>query len=481
MNVALVGDDPALAAWASRVVAAGGRISSLQVSTAIVAELERLRLIGQQAGGAEQPDVVIAAGQPSKVLSAGRLFGVEVPRLVLPGATDAAALAYGWLPLAEDGAQLRPAFCRRYEPAVRECARRNAAGDLGALTLLRFERIVPVSPAAAASGAAASDASRIPHVMAEADWLTDFDLLRLLGGNYTRITAQRLGDSGAAALETSITLGGDGLPEAVWSVKAGAAPGWRLTLSGSQGTVTLLQSSGQPMAMQWNGQAVATPGPAAEAECLRCFLDEQVQPVAELDLLAPTWDDFVRVCDLMEGARRSLRRRRTIDLHFESTSERSQFKTQMTAIGCGVLTWALLATCGGLILGKVLDPRHGAERRAAAAGTILWVEDFAPVPPLVTPELERRLRESLASDASGAIVLIEADDENPPRNTERLEAVQKVIYSQPLNGTAPQVEVRTLEGRWFHRAMLAVWVVAFGPLAVFLAAQLLIVLTRSRP
>lgn len=481
MNFALVGDDPALVNWASRLVEAGGRIASLQVSPAIMAKLEQLRLVNSPAAAAEEPDVVIAAGQPVKVMSAGRLYSFKIPRFVLPGPPDAAALAYGWLPLAEDGARLRPAFCRRYEPAVRECAWRIASGELGTLTLLRFEHIASSAFTAQASHSARNDASRVPHTVVEAEWLTDFDLLRMLGGNYTRITAQRLGDSGSAALETSVTLSGDGLPEAVWNIKVGDAPGWRLTITGTRGTVTLLQPLGQPVSMQRDGQSVATPGPAAEAECLRTFLEVDADPASGLDLYAPTWDDLVRACDLMEGARRSLRRRRTIDLHFESTSERSQFKTQMTAIGCGVLTWTLLATCGGLILGKALDPRQGAERRAAAAGTILWVEDFAPTPPLVTPDLEQRLRESLANDASGAIVLIEADEKNPHRNNERLAAVQRLIYVEPRTGTVPQVEVRTLEGRWFHRAMLVVWVVAFGPLAVFLAAQMLIVLTRPSP
>ncbi len=35
--------------------------------------------------------------------------------------------------------------------------------------------------------------------------------------------------------------------------------------------------------------------------------------------------------DLVDAVARSMRRRRTIDLHLEETSERNQFKTQMTA------------------------------------------------------------------------------------------------------------------------------------------------------
>ena len=44
-----------------------------------------------------------------------------------------------------------------------------------------------------------------------------------------------------------------------------------------------------------------------------------------------------------------------MELYFDTPSERSNFKTQMTAVGCGVLLLTLLAMIGGLGIGIVTD------------------------------------------------------------------------------------------------------------------------------
>jgi hypothetical protein len=59
--------------------------------------------------------------------------------------------------------------------------------------------------------------------------------------------------------------------------------------------------------------------------------------------------------ELMEAAAKSLRRRRTVDVHFDSGSERSLFKSQMTAIGCLVLTWMLIGMMVWLIIGQLVE------------------------------------------------------------------------------------------------------------------------------
>ena len=71
----------------------------------------------------------------------------------------------------------------------------------------------------------------------------------------------------------------------------------------------------------------------------------------------------------MEGLAKSLRRRRTIDVHFDGVSERSAFKTQMTAIGCGVLTYLLFGLVAFLVIATVatLPPW------ALQLGRILWI------------------------------------------------------------------------------------------------------------
>jgi hypothetical protein len=63
----------------------------------------------------------------------------------------------------------------------------------------------------------------------------------------------------------------------------------------------------------------------------------------------------VRAFELVEAAHRSRVRRRTIDLYFDTPSERSNFKTQMTAIGCGVLMFTLLGMLLTLALGAAAN------------------------------------------------------------------------------------------------------------------------------
>ena len=78
---------------------------------------------------------------------------------------------------------------------------------------------------------------------------------------------------------------------------------------------------------------------------------------------------FSRTLQITEAIDRSLRRRRTIDVYHEGVTERSVFKTQMTAIGCGVLTWLLLGLVAYLVTAKLLNP----PRIVLQVLRILWI------------------------------------------------------------------------------------------------------------
>jgi len=73
--------------------------------------------------------------------------------------------------------------------------------------------------------------------------------------------------------------------------------------------------------------------------------------------------------ELCEATARSIRRRRTVDVHFDAGTERSVFKSQMTAFGCGVLTWLLLGMVSYLIAGQLLTLPNWAWHTAR----ILWM------------------------------------------------------------------------------------------------------------
>ena len=64
---------------------------------------------------------------------------------------------------------------------------------------------------------------------------------------------------------------------------------------------------------------------------------------AGADLPSPNIHDGTRAMELVEATARSLRRGRTVDLHYESISEEASFKSVMTSTGCMILVASLFA------------------------------------------------------------------------------------------------------------------------------------------
>lgn len=64
-------------------------------------------------------------------------------------------------------------------------------------------------------------------------------------------------------------------------------------------------------------------------------------------------ESFSMSLELAEAVKKSLRRRRTVDVHFDSGSERGVFKSQMTAIGCGVLTFMMFGMVAYLVVAQL--------------------------------------------------------------------------------------------------------------------------------
>ncbi len=71
------------------------------------------------------------------------------------------------------------------------------------------------------------------------------------------------------------------------------------------------------------------------------------------ELCADWMEAFSVTLELSEAVTKSLRRRRTVDVHFDSGSEKGVFKSQMTAMGCGVLTFMMLGMVAYLIVAQL--------------------------------------------------------------------------------------------------------------------------------
>ena len=72
-----------------------------------------------------------------------------------------------------------------------------------------------------------------------------------------------------------------------------------------------------------------------------------------------------------------MRRRRAIDLHLETTSERNLFKSHMTAAGCLMLTFTLVGVVFLLLVMPLFDVRSRTQIEAQRADAIIRATDFA--------------------------------------------------------------------------------------------------------
>lgn len=82
---------------------------------------------------------------------------------------------------------------------------------------------------------------------------------------------------------------------------------------------------------------------------------DRIETVCQSRELCGKWmESFSVTLELAEAVDKSMRRRRTVDVHFDSGSEKGVFKSQMTAIGCGVLTYMMLGMVAYLILAQLV-------------------------------------------------------------------------------------------------------------------------------
>ncbi|MEZ6130489.1 MAG: hypothetical protein R3C59_17525 [Planctomycetaceae bacterium] len=115
--------------------------------------------------------------------------------------------------------------------------------------------------------------------------------------------------------------------------------------------------------------ALPTPETVSNAKLQAGVLSRIVARLSDETACQAGMEAFSNTLELMEGVEKSLRRRRTVDVYFDGVSERSAFKTQMTAIGCGVLSYLMFGLIAFLIVAKVANLPSW----ALQVGRILWI------------------------------------------------------------------------------------------------------------
>jgi predicted dehydrogenase len=281
-------------------------------------------------------DTVIAGGpieQRGENLRRAAAEGLAIICLHPPGA-DSEAYYQVALSRAETGAVIVPDLPLRLHPGVDSLAQVMKSGELGAFRGLRLE--YPCSDEG-------TDLARVvvPRIV---------DVVRALIGDIEALTATGDPPGQRPDLELVVQLRAAEARRAelrIWATTAGELA--RFTLTAANGSLTLefdpclRESSGLIRRTQTHGEEQRDLGPWDPQDAILAILTRSSGRRESTDSPSPNLHDATRAMELAEATVRSLRRGRTVDLHYEQISEESNFKSVMTSTGCMILVGALFA------------------------------------------------------------------------------------------------------------------------------------------
>ncbi|QDT53532.1 hypothetical protein Pan44_15540 [Caulifigura coniformis] len=458
MRRVLIVDDPRLAPRLARLRESLGGAWDLLFSPAdqksFWNEADLLRPEGRAATTAdldsliaagESIDLVVAASMPELLKVASQLaFRRGSVTAVLPAAAQTADWIFSLYPLSEGAApRVRGVFEHRAAPAVRAFAL-ELPGSLPARHLISASTV----PADSLTG-----------VEIEARFLEDVDLFRQLAGEFKELFAIAIpAETSGQSRSISLTLRGEG----VGSVSASITPGNR-------------------------SQMVLKPGDGCRPSLTRkedgsfCVEGNTFPASGNLGSPYAPWQDVLRTFDDLSAMRRSLKRRRLVELQTETISERAQFKSLMSASGCGLLVATLFGAVALLAAGAAFDPRASLQRTSERAGLVLRTDDFQSATTELSddaaaewPGMTRRLSHTAAP------ILVEKSDD-ASLDGRRVEQLATSLAAAGVASPTSRIELYEFRGGLFVRLLTACWVLLFLPLGLFLAFQafLLVAPTQS--
>ena len=189
----------------------------------------------------------------------------------------------------------------------------------------------------------------------------DVIVLRNLLGEVTSVTATGGATGNHQYDNLSVHFAGlaDQTTFARWSIGPGEV-GARLTVKGEPAWIPLsLSADGRTCQRTLLGDTSPVESRESTAEQ---FLREVAATVLHgASWTGVGWDDVCRSLEVTDAVKRSISRRRTIELYHEQVTEHDTFKSMMAAGGCGMLLWVmLLLMIGGVVEGLRLPIRDSA-------------------------------------------------------------------------------------------------------------------------
>lgn len=325
MNFLILGDGPEELAWARAIDAsAAHRLFVAFPGFAGFSELPQARDLDDALATAGVEAAVVGGGADFRAEALRRVAAVGLPAICLhPPGPDSEAYYQVAMSRAETGSVLVPDLAARLHPGVSAIRVAIESEELGAFRSLRYE-----SPADTSAG----DLARVAFARS-------VDLVRSLVGEIEAVTAtgDAPGDRPEDSLIVQLRAAGSRRAEVRhWSGPDDSA---RLILNGAGGSLTLetatdLEGPSRLVRRAADGSEVAQ---ELEAWSPRAALLDVLVDAAGSLAVHPDLADGTRAMEVAEGVVRSLRRGRTVDLHYEEISEAGTFKSVMTSVGCLVL------------------------------------------------------------------------------------------------------------------------------------------------
>jgi myo-inositol 2-dehydrogenase/D-chiro-inositol 1-dehydrogenase len=232
----------------------------------------------------------------------------------------------------ETGAVIVPDLGLRLHPGVDLLRKAIATHEVGAFRGLRLE------------APCAEGKNLVRETFARA-----VDVIRALVGEVEALTATGDPPGDDPDLELVVQLRASEGRRAEIRAWCGPSEPGRLILQGANGVLTLEfeRTFEQPLRLirrlSQQPETTTTFAPWDPHQAIFSVLMNSQGRRAASDLPSPSIQDGTRAMELVEATARSLRRGRTIDLHYESISEESSFKSVMTSTGCMLLVGSLFA------------------------------------------------------------------------------------------------------------------------------------------
>jgi predicted dehydrogenase len=343
MRFSLLGTDDETIAIARAAVAAGHALLAAfeprradlpalrQLAPAIEVVDDWALLVGERAADA----VIVARGNEDRRVEQLRvLFQAGVPTIVVHPIVSSMLDYYELDMNRQESNSLALAYVPAvWHPAVEQLHDAIEAGSFGHLEQVVFERQL----------AERTRESVLAH------FVRDVEVAQLLCGDLTKVGAMAssgtMASQGAEPDYRNLGIQMSGPREILvrWSVRpVDHEPGVTCSVVGSAASAKLMMPDAAAATLEVRRGGQVERQEFAHWDPAEAAIDELVAGVQEGEAVRPTWVDAARDMELADAIERSLKRGRTVDLHFEDHTEHATFKGMMAAGGCALLIAALL-------------------------------------------------------------------------------------------------------------------------------------------